>query len=139
MADNNVLQNFGILYRSYIDFMNEILQGKNLSYSDSIFLMNIGKSEGISQEKIAANLLIDRAAITRSVKRMEDNGLVKTERSVEDKRAKCLYLTQDGKKIYEYIDQENRKRLGKLFEGLESKEIDTFMKVLSTVVENQKK
>ena len=98
-----IIKAFGVLNRTFLSYISKSLSSKDLSYSDSIFLVNIGDKEGASQEEIANSLAIDKAAIARSVKNMEGKGYIRTVRSTVDKRAKELYLSDSGKELYQYM------------------------------------
>ena len=136
MEQKNIITSFGIIYRAFVDFTNDILKDSNISFSDSIFLMNIGNQPGISQENISTDLLIDRAAVARSVKSMEEKKLIRVERNSSDKRIKELYLTASGKELYQYISDKNKKRTKQLFRGSTPEEIEGFTKVLNQIREN---
>ena len=77
MENQMIIKNFGILYRTFLNYISKSIASKDLSFSDSVFLVNIGENEGISQEEIASALAIDKAAIARSVKNMERKGYIK--------------------------------------------------------------
>lgn len=100
----SIARAIGILNRTFQSYLSKALADKDVSYSDSIFLINIGNKSGISQEELSDLLAIDKAAIARSVKSLEEKGYLVTERSGQDKRAKELYLTEAGKTFVQFMD-----------------------------------
>ena len=133
MKNKKVITNFGIINRRFISHTTKILDNQVISYSDSIFLVNIGEKEGITQDEISKNLSIDKAAITRSIKSMEKEGLVTQKSSELDKRYKELYLTSKGKELCNYIVSENAKYVDYVLHGISNEEIKIFEKIIKTI------
>lgn len=133
--DRNIFQNVGILYRSYLNYANSFLKDLGLSFSESVVISNIGASEGITQEGIASLLGIDKAAIARNVKLLENEGLIEIKKNADDKRLKKLYLTQEGWEKYRAITAANTDRLADLYKGLTPSEINTLETVLNKLAD----
>jgi len=135
MKASDIVSNFGILYRTFVSYTREALADTDISFSDSVFLAQIGQSEGISQEQIARSHMIDRAAIARSVKEMEKKGYVITRRSATDRRAKELNLTKKGKEMYQYITAKNQERLSHLFADIPEEDKNSFVSTLKRLAD----
>lgn len=133
MEDVKVIRGFGILYRTFLSYISKSLSSKDLSFSDSIFLVNIGDNEGTNQEEIANFLAIDKAAIARSVKDMEKKGYVRTERSKVDKRAKELYLSDSGKELYQYMQCLNQEWISHIMGDLDPDDIKDFIRIIDHI------
>ncbi len=133
MEDVKIIRAFGILNRTFLSYISKSLSAKDLSYSDSIFLVNIGDQEGINQEELANSLAIDKAAIARSVKNMEKKGYLRTERSNIDKRAKELYLSDSGKKLYQYVQFLQQKWINHVMGDLDPDEIKVFIHTIEHI------
>ena len=125
-----IIRGFGVLNRTFLSYISKSLSGKGLSYSDSIFLVNIGDKEGASQEEIANALAIDKAAVARSVKNMEKKGYIRTTRSEADKRAKELYLSDSGKELYQYMQRVNSQWMNHVMGDLAAGDIETLMQTI---------
>lgn len=138
MENTTIIKNFGILYRTFLSYISKSIESKDLSFSDSVFLVNIGEKEGISQEEIADALAIDKAAIARSVKGMEQRGYVRAIKSASDKRAKELYLTETGHDLYRQMLNLNEEWLKQVLGNMNSDEIENFAKIISGISEKAK-
>jgi len=125
-----IICTFGVLNRTFLSYITESLSEQDISYSDSIFLVNIGAKEGITQEEISNNLAIDKAAVARSVKNMQKKGYVKTVQSKLDRRAKELYLTETGKELDQFMQQINSKWMNHVLGSLSPEEIKTFSQTI---------
>ncbi len=139
MEKQLIIKDFGILYRTFSNYISKSIVSKDLSFSDSVFLVNIGENEGVSQEEIANSLAIDKAAIARSVKRMEQKGYIRTNKSDRDKRAKELYLSGSGKELFQYMMDLNGGWLKQVLGDLDADEIRIFAKTIAEISERAKK
>lgn len=133
MEYSNIIKNFGILNRTFLRYVSKAILEKNISYSDSIFLVNIGNKEGSSQEEIAETLSIDAAAVARSVKCLQQKGYVKTDRSQNDKRVKTLYLSSSGKELYQFLKSLNDRWIQTVLQNLDEEEIAFFVKTIEKI------
>jgi Transcriptional regulators len=138
MKDITIIRNFGILYRTFLNYLSKSIASKDLSFSDSIFLINIGENEGISQEEIADSLAIDKAAIARSIKSMEKKGYIKVKKSENDKRMKELYLSETGNELFRYMLDLHEEWLKQVLGDLDSNEIKNFAQIISHISEKAK-
>lgn len=91
-------------------------------------LLNIDK-DGTPSTKLGPKMGIESRSLTRTLKGMEENGLITRIADTKDKRLMVVRLTDDGKK---YRDMARKTVLDLntyLAEHLEEEEIDNFMKV----------
>ena len=135
MMDKDIIGNFGILYRTFVNYSNEYLEDSDISFAQSVIIATIGNNEGISQEQISVKHFIDRAAVARNVKELEQKGYLATYKSDSDKRRKILVLSKKGKALYSLITEKNVERMERLFEGISVSDKKVFMKVMSLLVE----
>lgn len=133
-----IIRNFGVLYRTFLNYTSKHTVLLDLSFSDSVFLVNIGENQGISQEEIAVSLAIDKAAVARSVKNMEQKGYILVKKSAGDKRVKELYLSDTGRKLFQYVTDLNAKWLKHVFGDLDSESIKRFAQTISEISERAK-
>ncbi|PKO66222.1 MAG: MarR family transcriptional regulator [Betaproteobacteria bacterium HGW-Betaproteobacteria-16] len=59
----------------------------------------IAQQPGIDQASLAATISFDRATIGGVIERLENKGLVRREISAQDRRARQLHLTREGKQL----------------------------------------
>ncbi|WP_059053135.1 MarR family winged helix-turn-helix transcriptional regulator [Paenibacillus senegalimassiliensis] len=138
MEYDKIIRSFGILNRTFVSYVSEALSSSDISFSDSIFLINIGNDEGTSQEQLAHLLAIDKAAIARSVKTMENKGYVKTERSKVDKRTKALYLSESGRELYQYLQGLNREWILDVLQDIDEEEAQRFIDTIDRISDRAK-
>ena len=93
----------GIFNRQTQAYITAELSNMNISFSEYILLMNLYYNEGINQEDVSSMLFIDKAAIARSIKSLEEKGFITRKVTIEDRRSKKLFLTDMTKKNEEYF------------------------------------
>jgi DNA-binding MarR family transcriptional regulator len=84
---------------SVISRADQQLAGCDLTYVQWLPLYKLALKESNTVACMARDLGIDPGAMTRSVDRLEAKGLVRRERSTEDRRVVHLVLTDEGRKL----------------------------------------
>lgn len=62
-----------------------------------MFLLQLYKQDGISQEELSEKLSIDKGTTARSIKKLEEEGFLIRVKDENDKRAYKIYLTDKSK------------------------------------------
>ncbi len=68
-------------------------------------LFVLSKEDGQSQKELANKLNLKPATITVMLKRMEKANLVERRQDPEDQRVSRVYITEQGKEIYEKVNK----------------------------------
>src|SRR5699024_2660908 len=84
--------------------LNEALQPYGVYHSQWSILYCIHKFGTLTQKEIAEYLNVEAPTITRTVKKLMDNGWIVREKG-QDKRANQIYLTAKSKKEMDNISQ----------------------------------
>lgn len=74
-----------------------------LTYAQWIPLYRLLQQDGSTPIAMARDLSVDPAALTRSLNRLETKGLIRRERSTEDRRVVHLHLTDEGRAVAEHV------------------------------------
>lgn len=90
-----------IIAKNQTLYLNRHLEDLNINASQLHFLFEISHQRQINQEKIAARCNIDKGAVARSVKKLEENGLVKRQIDDNNRRQNIISLTTKGEKTLE--------------------------------------
>ena len=86
-------------------YMNGYLKALGLSHGQVITLKIIHEENCIKQDDLNKRLQIDKSAVTRILKTLEEKGLIVKTRCEDDKRNQHIVLTNEGKKLYPSIKQ----------------------------------
>ncbi len=91
------------------------MRDRNLSQAQFDVLAQIGAHEGLTQQKLANQLLVTKGNISQLVERMEQRGLV---RRTAQGRTMRLWLTEQGGELYASGVPEREAMLAHLFSSL---------------------
>lgn len=89
----------------------------------------INANPGVDQARIAALIAYDRATIGGVIDRLEKKGLVRREVSQRDRRAREVFLTQDGQEVVTAMLPVVRKMQDEILSGLNATEQNTFLRL----------
>lgn len=121
-----------IIEKNQVLYLNRKLENLNINSSQLHFLFEISHQKEINQDRIASRCTIDKGTVARSIRKLEDNGLVKREVDDNNRRQKKVSLTKEG--------EETLKHAIKLLDNLEDSiysnsyiEKDEFKKALKEI------
>jgi len=125
-----------IAKRFHSIMLDKKLKGLEMS-SGQIFLLHaLYKKEGVSQQELCDFYQIDKAAVGRSLKKLEKVELIVKETNNEDKRYHKLFLTEKGKKMIPLLREILDTCEKELQANLTSEEIELFFKVVKKICVN---
>ena len=79
-------------------YLNHNLEEFKINSSQLHFLFEISYQKEINQDKIASRCSIDKGSVARSIKKLEDNGLVVRKVDDNNRRQNKVSLTPEGEK-----------------------------------------
>lgn len=85
-----------IISRGQTFFLNHSLNEFGINYSQLHVLYEIAHQNKVNQEKIARRCNINKGAVARSIRKLEDDGLVIRKIDDENRRQNIVSLTQKG-------------------------------------------
>lgn len=85
--------------KGYMMYVNRNIGKFDINTTQLHLLFEIAHNENINQEKIAESCSINKGAVARSIKKLEDKGLVARQVDENNRRQNKLSLTQSGEEI----------------------------------------
>lgn len=107
-----------------------------LEAGDIGVLAVVSLNPGITQNDLAASLVLKKSAVTRVVQRLEKRRLLTRRRSTTDRRANRLSLTAEGAQLAESLRRATQARHGGWFDGIDPADAEVFFAVLFRLVAN---
>lgn len=104
-----------------------------ISASIGFILLNIDNEEGTPATKIAPQFGLEARSITRTLKNMEDDGLIYRKQGEIDKRFVRIFLTEKGKDKKEIARRVVKKFNVLMYENIEVEKLDVFFEVIKKV------
>lgn len=93
---NSISKWVSIMHRQFQMFMNKQLKEFGINSSEFLYIITLYSNSGMSQDELAQELHLDNAAVTRSIKSLENKGFIYRERDKDNHRVKRVYLTEKG-------------------------------------------
>lgn len=87
------------LMRDHHNTMRQYFQEHGLFNGQPIMMFLIRENPGITQKELAQQERVTPASVAVSVRRMEDEGLVRREQDAHDARVHHLFLTPEGEEL----------------------------------------
>lgn len=105
----------GELHRASSIYFSKKFNKFGIGSGQYIFLLNLYRNSGITQEELTDIVKLDKATTARAIKKLEEEGYVSRVKKENDKRAYRLELTEKAENIkeevYSIMDQwENKVR-----------------------------
>lgn len=88
-----------IMAKNYSVYFNHHLEEFGINASQFHFLYEISSQKEINQEQIASNCNFNKGAVARSIKKLEERGLIKREIDENNRRQNKITLTSEGERI----------------------------------------
>ncbi|MCE5234436.1 MAG: MarR family transcriptional regulator [Clostridiaceae bacterium] len=86
--------------RCAVIYRSEKLEAEGLNGCQHTYILNICREPGISQERLASRIYVNRSSVTRQLALLEQNGFVERRPSESDKRVMEVFPTQKAFDVY---------------------------------------
>jgi len=117
-----------IFHKNHKKYLNDELAKYDLSLIQALCILMIHESSNLNQKDLSDGLYLTKGAITKAIKKLDENGWIIREKSDKDKRNYILKLTPKSEKFIPIFYEINNDWETKM--GLN--ELDpTFMKVFN--------
>jgi MarR family transcriptional regulator, organic hydroperoxide resistance regulator len=97
------------VYHKVVRRLERKLDQHGLALAHFEMLVKLSMAEGMTQQELAARLLVTKGNVCVLLDRMESNGWVERREHPEDRRANRLFLTRQGKKLLDEAMPEHLK------------------------------
>ena len=99
----SILREIGSIARALDSIANIEFRDLDLARGQYLYLVRIAEQPGMIQEELSEVLKVDRSTVARSVKKLEERGLIQQRPRGENLKIKEWELTEKGKQIYPFI------------------------------------
>lgn len=131
MRRMNVISRCESIYRT--QKLKEELPGIFHSY-----ILTICAKPGMSQDKLAKHLCLNKSNVTRHLAKLEQNGYIERRIGIEDKRELLVYPTEKMLEIHPEVVQITREWNVLVAEGVSEEELAVFHRVLDKMVDKSR-
>lgn len=103
----DILRQIGTIARAFDSIANIEFKDIQLNRGQYLYLVRISENPGIISDHLAGMLNVDRTTTARSIKKLEQNQLIRKENDQQNKKIKHLFVTELGQKLAKQIKKEN--------------------------------
>lgn len=132
----DILRQIGTIARALDSIANIEFKEMQLNRGQYLYLVRIKENPGIISDHLAGMLSVDRTTTARSVKKLEQNGLIKKGSDEQNRKIKHLFVTDKGEKLAARIEKENTYSNEQVLKGLDKSERLELASLLKQVEEN---
>lgn len=135
---NSLMKNINITSRCANQYRSERLSGSGLNGCQYTYIINICRNPGISQDKLAHLIYINKSNVTRQLISLEENGYIERRTSNIDKRVVEVYPTQKSLDILPKVLFVLHEWNELLTEDFTEAEKETFISLLDRITDKAK-
>lgn len=119
------------VYKMYSEEANK----KDSTMATGFALISLDPEEGTPTTTLGPKMGIESTSISRTLKSMEQRGLIERRANPDDGRSVLIFLTEYGKEMREYSKSVVRTFDESVRKNISAEEIKTFEKVASKIIE----
>ncbi len=97
---DSLMRSINRTHRCSKRYYNEKLNSDGLSGSQQIYIFQICRHPGISQEQLSQRIVVNKSNVTRQLSVLEQNGFIRRQPSPEDKRVLQVFPTEKAEALY---------------------------------------
>ena len=127
-------RNINVISRCAAAYRAEMLEGSGISAAHYFYIIASCKNPGISQDKLAKKLYINKSSVARAIQTLENDGFVERKQSETDRRITLVYPTQKANELFPKILEVSHGWHEFLFDAIEEDERELFMTLLEKIV-----
>lgn len=95
--ENRILgKSIAVLHRREQKYMIQTMKEYGIGYSSYNFLFYLSANPGSSQKEMCENMAVNEALAVRTMKKLEEQGLIQRKKSEENGRSYAIFLTEKG-------------------------------------------
>lgn len=132
----SLLREIGIIARALDSIANIEFRDIDLARGQYLYLVRIKENPGIIQEALSDLLKVDRSTVARSVKKLEEKGLIEQRAAVDNRKNKEWFVTEKGESLYPFILAEHRYSENSALKGFSREEARELESLLIRVRKN---
>ena len=130
---SQIIRDITEIARCGAQYRTEMLAPMGLKACHASYLIEICACPGISQDRLAARICINKSNVARQVATLEEEGFIIRKPSIADKRVMELYPTEKTLELLPQISQVQTQWEACLTQDLTEEEHALFSKILSRI------
>lgn len=137
LRDEELRKGIELLFYAYRDFTSDpdtILKEYNFGRAHHRVVHFVGRNPGISVAQLLGILRITKQSLSRVLSQLVDQGFVRQEKGVRDRRQRLLYLTDKGTDLEQKLSKPQRARVARAYREAGAEAVAAYRKVLAGLI-----
>ena len=134
--DESIGYLIGMTHRMQAQVLQEQIKDCGITMAQWYALVELWGGDGITQKELAARIVLAPATVTRTLDRMERDGLVRRERSEEDRRQVHVFLTKRAMDLLEILPPRVMAVGQASVQGIDDDDLETLRGLLRKIMDN---
>ncbi|WP_373481835.1 MarR family winged helix-turn-helix transcriptional regulator [Acetobacterium sp.] len=131
-----LMNNLSIIVRHSKVFCERRLHDFGVGFPEQVILMYLVSNNGVNQDNIAQHFMLDKGAIAKTLRKLEEKGLIKRHQNPENKRENLITIVPDGQSILGEMEEALNEWNQYFFEGLSDDEIQQYERITEKIADN---
>lgn len=127
------IREFNRFYTNVLGLLNDRILDSPVSLTEGRVLFEIKERPHCKAGDLIELLCIDRGYLSRLLKKLEKQGWVLREVSSEDRRARSLMLSQEGKTLVYELERRSESQLEHIIKPLSAKEKSDLIQAMERI------
>ena len=127
------IRRFNRYYANVLGKIDQEIYNKPFPLTEARVITEINFRNGCTATEVRENLGIDRGQMSRIVQKFEEEKIISKKQASDDKRQYLLYLTDNGKEIFnDLVDNANRE-VGKMTQEISKRDLTKLISSMETI------
>src|SRR4051812_42211151 len=127
------IRKFNRYYANVLGRIEQEIYNKPFPLTEARVITEINFRNGCTSTEVIENLGIDRGQMSRIVQKFEEEKIIFKQQASNDKRQYLLYLTDYGKKIYNYLVENANREVGKMIQEISNRNLTKLINSMETI------
>lgn len=130
---DSLMRSINRTHRCSIRYYSEQMKTDSISGHQHIYIFQICRHPGISQEQLSQRIAVNKSTVTRQLSSLEQNGFIRRCSSCEDKRIMQVFPTEKAEALYPKVLETMRSWNRLLMEDFTESEQELLLSMMQRV------
>ncbi len=133
LREEELRQAIELLFYAYRDFTGEpdvILAERGLGRAHHRVIYFVGRYPGMTVSHLLDILKITKQSLSRVLGQLVEEGYIRQDQGIEDRRQRLLTLTEKGENLERLLTETQRKRIAKAYRAVGAEAVEGFRDVM---------
>ena len=127
------IRKFNRFYANVLGKIDQEIYNKPFSLTEARIITEMNLQNGCTATEVREKLGVDRGYMSRIIQKFEEENIIFKRQAADDKRQYLLYLTENGKKIYNDLVENANREVGKMIQDISGRDLSKLVKSMELI------